>query len=242
MVTINMSTEPNDMSPYWTRLSSTENVNKSNSKEQSTTSAYRYAAPTYFATSHYNMENSPVTASAGSRRTRSSSYALPSTLPSSIEMQDIADSSTNTHNAPALGNLPTPANHSNSPAKPPRQTAWLAILLALILLIVSIALHPNFFSPQPWNGISWSCQGMAEYLSVKQVIFTTIPAKVLWGMFLASLGLDVLVLQAVYSYASVAAGNTDARAARFVSLRYLFFLLVVVLQAVLMWGWLLWSI
>lgn len=240
MVTINMSTEP--ISRGWTRLSSNENVNKSKSDEQLAPPTYRYAAPNYFATSNYDMQTSPVAVSAGSSRVRSSTYALPSALPSSIEMQNVDLSSTNSHGLPAPGSLPTPATQPNHAPKLPRTIAWLPMLLAFTLFIISIALHPNFLSPQPWNTASWSRESIDEYLSVRQVIFATIPIKVIWGMFLATLGLDVLILQAVYSYATVAATRTNDRAGRLVSLRYCFFLLVVVIQAVLMWGWLLWFI
>lgn len=240
MVTINMSTEP--ISRGWTRLSSNENVNKSKSDEQLAPPTYRYAAPNYFATPNYDMETSPVAASTRSRRVRSSSHALPSALPSSMEMQNVDLSSINSHSPPAPGTLPTPVTQPNDPSNLPRNIAWLPILLALTLFIISIALHPNFLSPQPWNRTSWSREGMNGYLDVRQVMFATIPTKVIWGMFLATLGLDVLVLQAVYSYATVAATVTDDRAGKLVSLRYFFFLLVVVIQAILMWGWLLWSI
>ncbi|KAG9595674.1 hypothetical protein KCU77_g4256, partial [Aureobasidium melanogenum] len=245
MVTINMSTEP--IGRGWTRLSSpsrssNEELNQSNPKEQSSPPKYRYAATNYFATSNYNMETSPVAASAGSRRIRSSNYALPTALPSSIEMQDIGISSTNSGGPLAPGSLPAPATQPNNSANPPRKPAWLALLLALILFIISIALHPNFLGPEPWSRTSWSREGVNEHLSVKQVIFATIPAKVVWGMFLAILGLNVLVLQVMYSYATIAATSTDRRSASFVGFRNLFFLVVVVLQAVFMWGWLLWSI
>ncbi|KAG9529532.1 hypothetical protein KCU93_g3261, partial [Aureobasidium melanogenum] len=243
MVTINMSTEP--IGRGWTRLSSpssNEETNQSNPKEQSSPPTYRYAAPNYFATSNYNMETSPVAASAGSRRIQSSSYALPTALPSSIEMQDMRISSTSPGGPSAPASLPAPVTQSNSTSDPPRKPNWLALLLALILFIISIALRPNFFGPQPWKGTSWSRVGVDEYLSVKQVIFATIPAKVIWGMFLATLGLDVLVLQVVYSYATIAATSADRRSASFVGFRNLFFIVVVVLQAVFMWGWLLWSI
>ncbi|KAG9848063.1 hypothetical protein KCU98_g5663, partial [Aureobasidium melanogenum] len=243
MVTINMSTEP--IGRGWTRLSSpssNEEPNQSNPKEQSTPPTYRYAAPNYFATSNYNMDTSPVAASAGSRRLRSSSYALPTALPSSIEMQDMEISSTNPGRPLPPDTLPAPVTQPDNTSNPPRKPAWLALLLALTLFIISIALHPDFLSPQPWRGILWSREGVDEYLSVKQVIFATIPTKVIWAMFLANLGLDVLVLQVVYSYASVAATSTDRRSGSFVSLRNLFFIVVVLLQAVFMWGWLLWSI
>ncbi|KAG9589837.1 hypothetical protein KCU77_g8125, partial [Aureobasidium melanogenum] len=245
MITVDMSTEP--IGRGWTRLSSpssssNEELNQSDPKEQSSPPMYRYAAPNYFATSNYNTETSPVAASAGSRRIRFSSYALPTALPSSIEMQDIEISSTNPGGPSAPGSLPAPVTQSNNSANPPRKPAWLALLLALILFIISIALHPNFLSPQPWRGVSWSREGVNEYLSFKQVIFATIPVKVIWGMFLAILGFDVLVLQVVYSYATIAATSTDRRSASFVGFRNLFFIVVVALQAVFMWGWLLWSI
>ncbi|KAH0371016.1 hypothetical protein KCU65_g2157, partial [Aureobasidium melanogenum] len=243
MVTINMSTEPIDSG--WTRLfspSSTERSNQSDPKEQSTASTYRYAAPNYFATSNYNMETSPVAASAGSRRIPSSSYALPTALPSSIEMQDMDISSTNRGRSSAPAILPAPATHPNNSAIPRRKPCWLTLLLAFTLFIISIALHPNFLSPQEWSRTSWSREGVDEHLSVKQVIFTTIPIKVIWGMFLATLGLNVLVLQVLYNYASSAATSTHRWSGSFMRFRHLFFLVVVVLQAVFMWGWLLWSI
>lgn len=243
MLTINMSTEP--IGSGWTRLSSpssSERTNESIPKQQSTPPTYHYAAPNYFATSSYNMETSPVAASAESRRGQSSNYALPTVLPSSIEMQDMSISSTNPLRPTAHGILPAPATQPNSSKISRCKPCWLTLLLAFTLFIISIALHPNFLGPQPWNMTSWSREGMGEHLSVKQVIFATIPIRVIWGMFLATLGLNVLVLQVLYNYATSATTSNSRWSGSFVKFRHLFFLVIVVLQAVFMWGWLLWSI
>ncbi|KAG9691180.1 hypothetical protein KCU95_g6821, partial [Aureobasidium melanogenum] len=243
MVTINMSTEP--IGGGWTRLSSpsgSQRTNQSMPKQQFTPPTYHYAAPNYFATSSYTMETSPVAASAESRRVQSSSYALPTVLPSSIEMQDMSILSTDPGRPTAHGTLPAPATLPNSSTIPRRKPCWLTLLLAFTLFIISIALHPNFLGPQPWNKTSWSREGVDEHLSVKQVIFATIPIRVIWGMFLATLGLNVLVLQVLYNYATSAATSTYRWSGSFIKFRHLFFLVVVVLQAVFMWGWLLWSI
>ncbi|CAD0094542.1 unnamed protein product [Aureobasidium mustum] len=189
MVTIDMNTEP--ISRGWERLSSNESLNQSGSNKHSSPPTYRYAAPNYFATSNYDAETSPVAASAGSRRSRLSSYALPSSLPSSIEMQDIDIMSTT---PPAPGTLPTPATHPNNPPSRPKTRFWFALLLTTILFLISIGLNPHFFSTEPWRRTSWSRSGVNEHLNIKQVIFATVPAKVLWSMFLATLALDVLMV------------------------------------------------
>ena len=239
MVTINMSTEP--ISRGWERLSSNESLNQSGSNKQSSPTTYRYAAPNYFATSNYDAETSPVAASAGSRRSRISSYALPSSLPSSIEMQDVDISSTNPQGPPAPGTLPTPATQPNTSAKPYYQRYWFALLLTTIFFLISIGLNPHFFN-EPWRRTSWSREGINEHLNVKQVIFATVPAKAIWSMFLATLALDVLILQMMYGYATVAATTTHRWSGMCRSLEHLFFFVIMVVQAVFMWGWLLWSI
>lgn len=232
-----MNTEP--ISRGWERLSSNESLNQSGSNKHSSPPTYRYAAPNHFATSNYDVETSPVGASAGSRRSRISNYALPSSLPSSIEMQDVEISSTT---PPAPGSLPTPATQPNDPSSRPRTRFWFALLLTTILFLISIGLNPHFFSSEPWRRTSWSREGINEHLSVKQVIFATVPVKVIWSMLLATLALDLLILQMMYGYASVAAATTHRWSKMCRSLEHLFFFVVMVIQAVFMWGWLLWSI
>lgn len=245
MVTYNMSTEPADARGGWQRLSGLSG-DQSKPAEQSPPSYY--AAPNHFATSNYNADVSPVTASAGSRRFGSSSYALPSALPSSIEMHDLGEPSQSPYNIPTTNNsnaLPPPAT------QPTANTTWhhgypgsgilVPCVLTLILLITSTSLHPPHFGAEPWSTTRWSRPGQKERLDVKQVIFATIPQKFIWATFLTALMLNVWVLQLVHWYGGFAAQeNRKGKVCRV--MKPLFFLIVVVIEAVLMWAWLLWAI
>ncbi|KAI4726203.1 hypothetical protein E4T49_05975 [Aureobasidium sp. EXF-10728] len=242
MIPYSMRPIGNDDGRGWTRLSSNNMTNQSKPQEQ-TSPPSRYAAPNHFATPNYDMYTSPITASAGSRRSALSSYALPSPLPSTVEMQNLdPPSSASPHNLPGPCTLPTPATQPNNPRRSCSDWPWIASLLWLTLFIIAMVLHPLHFTPEPWSWTGWARPGTHELLSVKQVIFATVPKKALWGMFLAVLALDVWVLQLVYWYATVAATPTRRLSKTFVDLKGWFLVNVLVVQAILMWGWLLWSI
>lgn len=243
MVTFNTSTEPAE--DGWERLSALSG-DQSKAARQSPPSYY--AAPNHFATSNYNAEVSPVAASAGSRRFGSSSYALPSTLPTTIEMHDLGEPSQSPYNIPSTNNnsntLPPPVTQSTSNSgwqQKDQHGIWFPCLLTLILLITSISLHPPHFSPEAWSRTRWSRPDHHEKLNVEQVIFATVPQKFIWSNFLSVLMLNVWVLQFMYWYGGFAAQDSR-RGKTFRKMKPLFFLVVVMVEAVFMWGWLLWTI
>ncbi|THZ17277.1 hypothetical protein D6C90_09910 [Aureobasidium pullulans] len=242
MVTYNMSTKPAE--DDWERLSG---LSGDQGKPARQSPPSYYAAPNPFATSSYNAEVSPVAASAGSRRFGSSSYALPSTLPTTIEMHDLGEPSQSPYNIPPTNNsntLPPPVTQSTSNSgwqQKDQHGIWFPCLLTLILLITSISLHPPHFSPEAWSRTRWSGPGHHEKLNVEQVIFATVPQKFIWSNFLSVLMLNVWVLQFMYWYGGFAARDSR-RGKTFRKMKPLFFLVVVMVEAVFMWGWLLWTI
>ncbi|THW70489.1 hypothetical protein D6D19_07784 [Aureobasidium pullulans] len=242
MVTYNMSTKPAE--DDWERLSG---LSGDQGKPARQSPPSYYAAPNPFATSSYNAEVSPVAASAGSRRFGSSSYALPSTLPTTIEMHDLGEPSQSPYNIPTTNNsntLPPPVTQSTSNSgwqQKDQHGIWFPCLLTLILLITSISLHPPHFSPEAWSRTRWSRPGHHEKLNVEQVIFATVPQKFIWSNFLSVLMLNVWVLQFMYWYGGFAAKDSR-RGKTFRKMKPLFFLVVVMVEAVFMWGWLLWTI
>lgn len=67
------------------------------------------------------------------------------------------------------------------------------------------------------------------------------PQKFIWSNFLSVLMLNVWVLQFMYWYGGFAAKDSR-RGKTFRKMKPLFFLVVVMVEAVFMWGWLLWTI
>ncbi|CAD0083365.1 unnamed protein product [Aureobasidium vineae] len=182
MIPYNMRAVGNDDGRGWTRLSGNDMTNLNKPKEQTSRPSCRYTAPNHFATSNYDMYTSPVTASVGSRRSVLSSYALPSPLPSTVEMQDLGTPSTSRQDPPAPGTLPTPATQPNNPRRSLFMGPWSATLLWMALFIIAMGLHPLHFTPEPWSWTGWARPGQHELLSVKQVIFATVPKKAIWGL------------------------------------------------------------
>ncbi|KAI5253749.1 hypothetical protein E4T42_02828 [Aureobasidium subglaciale] len=183
MVTYNMSTAPEASRRVWSRPSdcSTDLTNQFKLNEQLPPPNY-YAAPNHFSTPNYNAEASPVAAAAEERRSGTSRYSLPSSLPSSFEMQDLSGPS----NTQPTNELPPPATQTTEQTSLPQRTQKLMksapmfpMLLVLVLCVITIALNLAMFTKNTWNHAMWSRWGFDEALTTKQVIFTTIPSKVI---------------------------------------------------------------
>jgi hypothetical protein len=98
-------------------------------QHQTPAPAYSHtAAANHFATPQYNAQTSPATIAAASRRSASTRYALPASLPSIVEMQDLgADAGTSTCDSqtdtPQTSTSPTNAFQSSTAAILPTPAA-----------------------------------------------------------------------------------------------------------------------
>jgi hypothetical protein len=140
-----MGTESNNIGDGWISIPFNGGV-----QSQALPPAYSHtAAANHFATPQYDAETSPATAAAASRRSGSTRYTLPTSLPPVIEMQDLGagaatcDSQTNTpqtstaqtsspSNTSAI--LPTPAT------QPEKQHGAVYRIASFVLKTVGIAI------------------------------------------------------------------------------------------------------
>jgi hypothetical protein len=118
----NMRPDSNDIAQGWLAIPFNGGVNLNTTDEQSSPPAYTHKAANHFAPLNYDAGTSPVATAAASRRSDGSSsssslsgYALPSSLPSYIEMQNLSGQtggsstpSASEASATAQGSLPAP--------------------------------------------------------------------------------------------------------------------------------------
>lgn len=119
----NMRPDSNDIAQGWLAIPFNGGVNLNTTDEQVSPPAYTHKAANHFAPPNYDAGTSPVATAAASRRSGGSSsssslsgYALPSSLPSYIEMQDISGQTGGSPTTPtaseasatAQGSLPAP--------------------------------------------------------------------------------------------------------------------------------------
>jgi hypothetical protein len=115
-----MRPDSNDIAQGWLAIPFNGGVNLNTTDEQVSPPAYTHKAANHFAPPNYDAGTSPVATAAASRRSGGSSsslsgYALPSSLPSYIEMQDLSGQtggsstpSASEASATAQGSLPAP--------------------------------------------------------------------------------------------------------------------------------------
>ena len=110
-----MRPDSNDIAQGWLAIPFNGGVNLNTTDEQVSPPAYTHEAANHFAPPNYDAGTSPVATAAASRRSGGSSsssslsgYALPSSLPSYIEMQNLGE-------ANGAGGSATNTSQTNTP-------------------------------------------------------------------------------------------------------------------------------
>ncbi|KAH0283182.1 hypothetical protein KCU62_g9214, partial [Aureobasidium sp. EXF-3399] len=115
------------------------------------------------------------------------------------------------------------------------------IALAIGLAVTATCLFGPYEGSQAFPKAEWTREGSVEKLKPKQVIFASLPKRLIWARFFALMSVQVAILEMVYSYASAASGtNTAAKIMRMIQM--LFFVVAAVALGICMWGWLLFFI
>ena len=153
-----------------------------------------------------------------------------------IEMNPIGAQAAN----PQQGQGPRPNTPRKQSRKDPRPLFTLALVIGLV--VTAVILFQPYEGLKGFLGARWTCEGLDQKLTPGQVIFASVPKRLMWAWFLFLMSVQVVVLEMVYSYATFAASGTNTAAKIMRTIQILFFVVAAVALGVIMWGWLLWFI
>ena len=140
---------------------------------------------------------------------------------------------------------PEPDPQPNNPPKPPFIYKWrplFTLSLGFLILFISVALLSTYKASKADFKDRWSREGSPEKLTPGQVIYASVPKRLIWARFLLFLWPQVWILVAVDGYASITASST-CRVAKVMRKAQLgFFVVALIALSALMYGWLLFFI
>lgn len=110
--------------------------------------------------------------------------------------------------------------------------------LIISLVVAGVALIETYRGSTEIEA-RWSRDGSNDKLTPGQVIFASIPRKLMWAWFSFFMSIQVAILETVFSYATFAASGTNTVAKIMRNIQMLFFVVAAVAVAAVMYGWLL---